>query len=107
MKGSDVLSRARELGDFSDLPGIFHVCDQFETDGSAYIVFDYPTGINMEKYLLTSGRIAEKDLIKMFRTLLVSLQKMQEKLDVFNMCRLAENSFLNRLLYLPVLCFVR
>lgn len=78
MKGSDVLSRARELGDFSDLPGIFHVCDQFETDGSAYIVFDYPTGINMEKYLLTSGRIAEKDLIKMFRTLLVSLQKMQE-----------------------------
>ena len=54
---AEALSRARELGDFSDLPGIFHVCDQFETEESAYIVFDYPTGTKLEEYLQTSGRI--------------------------------------------------
>lgn len=74
---AEALSRARELGDFSDLPGIFHVCDQFETEESAYIVFDYPTGTKLEEYLQTSGRIPEKKLSEMFCTLLDSLQKMQ------------------------------
>mgnify|MGYP000002040735 FL=1 len=75
---AEALSRARELGDFSDLTGIFHVCDQFETEESAYIVFDYPTGRNMEEYLRISGRISEKQLVGMFQTLLNCLQKIQE-----------------------------
>lgn len=75
---SQALSRARELGDFSDLPGIFHVCDQFETEESAYVVFDYPSGTNLEEYLRTSGRIPEKQLAVLFHTLLSCLQKIQE-----------------------------
>ena len=75
---AEALFRARELGDFAELPGIFHVCDQFETEESAYIVFDFPTGTRLEEYLLTSKRISEKKLVRMFQTLLICLQKMQD-----------------------------
>ena len=54
------------------------MCDQFETEESAYIVFDYPTGRNMEEYLRISGRISEKQLVGMFQTLMNCLQKIQE-----------------------------
>lgn len=75
---AEALSRARELGDFAELSGIFHVCDQFETEESAYVVFDFPTGTKLEEYLMTSRRIPEKKLPGMYRTLLICLQKMQE-----------------------------
>ena len=38
----EILFRARQLGDFSDMSGLCHVSDQFEAGDKAYIIYDYP-----------------------------------------------------------------
>lgn len=47
----EILFRARQLGDFSDMSGLCHVSDQFEAGDKAYIIYDYPEGICLEQYM--------------------------------------------------------
>lgn len=73
----EILFRARQLGDFSDLPGLCHVSDQFEYGDKAYIIYDYPEGISLEQYVGQKKRISEEELTEMFLPVLRNLQKLQ------------------------------
>lgn len=73
----EILFRARQLGDFSDMSGLCHVSDQFETGEKAYIVYDYPEGISLKQYMEQKKRISEEELTEMFLPVLRNLQKLQ------------------------------
>mgnify|MGYP004465161819 FL=1 len=73
----EILSRARQLGDFSDMPGLCHVSDQFEEKDKAYIIYDYPEGISLEEYFSGKKRLSEDELADMFLPILRNLDKLQ------------------------------
>ena len=73
----EILFRARQLGDFSDMSGLCHVSDQFEAGDKAYIIYDYPEGICLEQYMEQKKRISEEELTEMFLPVLRNLQKLQ------------------------------
>ncbi len=73
----ELLFKYRQLGDFSDIPGLCHVLDQFEEAGKAYIIADYPEGISIEQYLKQKKRISEDELTELFLPVIKTLDKLQ------------------------------
>lgn len=67
------LKEARTLRDFSGLPGIVKVLDQFEENGTACLVMEYLDGVTLKKYEAEKGRMpaeaAFRMMIPVIRTL--------------------------------------
>ena len=72
----EVLATARRLGDFSDIAGIFHVMDQFNSDGKSYVIFEKPCGNRMDKVLASSEKLSEIELYQAFDSLIKSLERL-------------------------------
>lgn len=73
-----ILERARRLSDFSELSDLFQVCDQFSAGEKTYIILEYPKGQCLNEVLISGKTVSEKTLDVMFRTLLKSLEKLEE-----------------------------
>lgn len=74
-----IFEKARRLGDFSDMPGIFQVSDdQFEEKNKGYMISQYPTGTCLKDLLSSEERVAELKICDMFGTLLNVLDRLQK-----------------------------
>ena len=69
------LKEARILGDFSGEPGIVHVLDYFEANGTAYIVMEFISGITLKQYVKTHGKMDAAELFQKIKPLLSALEK--------------------------------
>ena len=68
------LREARILKDFSDLPGIVHVLDYFEENGTAYIVMEYLEGETLTSYVEKHGnKLNAEVLLRRIMPLIESL----------------------------------
>ena len=72
----EILANARKLGDFSDMTGIFHVMDQFNSDGKSYVIFEKPCGNRMDKVLVVNEKLSEMELYQAFDSLIKSLERL-------------------------------
>ena len=70
---SRFLKEARILSDFSAQPGIVHVTDYFEANGTAYIVMSFLTGKTLRSCVEEEGRMDPDRLFSMVKPLLESL----------------------------------
>lgn len=74
-----IFEKARRLGDFSDMPGIFQVSDdQFEEKNKGYMISQYPIGTCLKDLLSSEERVAELKICDMFGTLLNVLDRLQK-----------------------------
>lgn len=71
-----ILAKARRLGDFSDMTGIFHVMDQFNSDGKSYVIFEKPCGNRMDKVLAVNEKLSEMELYQALDSLIKSLERL-------------------------------
>lgn len=72
----EILANARKLGDFSDMTGIFHVMDQFNSDGKSYVIFEKPCGNRMDKVLAVNEKLSEMELYQALDSLIKSLERL-------------------------------
>lgn len=73
-----ILARARRLSDFSELTGLFQVCDQFSEGEKSYIIMEYPKGQCLKEVLASEKKVSEKMLDTMFLPLLKTLEKLED-----------------------------
>ena len=74
-----IFEKARRLGDFLDVPGIFQVSDdQFVEKNKGYMISQYPTGTCLKDLLSSEEKIAELKICDMFTTLLKVLDRLQK-----------------------------
>ena len=69
------LKEARILSDFSSQPGIVHVTDYFEANGTAYIVMSFLTGKTLLTCVEEEGPMDPDRLFSMVKPLLGSLEQ--------------------------------
>lgn len=67
------LREARTIRDFSTLPGVAHILDYFEANGTAYIVMEYVEGETLAAHLKAQGTIPAEALFRLFLPLIDSL----------------------------------
>ena len=70
------LKEARNLTRFNQLPSIVSVRDFFYANNTAYIVMDYIDGESLKAYIKREGAMDARKVLKVFRPILESLEKM-------------------------------
>lgn len=70
------LKEARNLTRFNQLPSIVSVRDFFYANNTAYIVMDYIEGESLKTYIKREGAMDAREVLKVFRPILESLEKM-------------------------------
>ncbi|MBD8972520.1 MAG: serine/threonine protein kinase [Clostridiales bacterium] len=70
------LKEARNLTRFNQLPSIVSVRDFFYANNTAYIVMDYIEGESLKAYIKREGAMDAREVLKVFRPILESLEKM-------------------------------
>lgn len=73
------LNEAKTLSSFSNEPGLVHILDYFEENGTTYIVMNYIEGMTLENYIKLNGTSTWSQVIDMIIPILVSLDKLHEK----------------------------
>lgn len=73
------LQEARILSELSEIPGIVHIIDYFNENGTAYIVMDLVQGMSLEELLKRGKLFTEKELLSRFLPLIKSLSSVHEK----------------------------
>lgn len=69
------LKEARIISDFSQEPGIVHVTDQFEGNGTAYIVMNFVEGQTLKKYMENQNSMEPETAFRMMLPLMEVLDK--------------------------------
>lgn len=73
------LREARNLGMFSDLPGIVMVKDFFYENETAYIIMEYINGVTVKDHLTkVGGKMKHNDVIKMMKPVLEAMSSIHE-----------------------------
>ncbi len=70
------LEEARNLTRFNHLKAIVSVRDFFYANNTAYIVMDYIRGESLKSYIKRNGAMEAKEVLRIFRPVLESLEKM-------------------------------
>ena len=74
------LKEARILRDFSNLPGLAHILDYFEENGTAYIVMEYIDGVTLSRFLADHGGQMDPEI------LLRRMLPLMDSLDQIHRC---------------------
>ena len=72
------LREARILRDFSFLPGVVHIDEYFEENGTAYIVMEYVEGETLAQYMADRGKMPAREVFERFLPLIESLSRIHE-----------------------------
>ena len=72
------LREARILRDFSFLPGVVHIDEYFEENGTAYIVMEFVEGETLAAYMKKRGRMPAKEVFERFLPLVESLSRIHK-----------------------------
>ncbi len=75
----DFLKEAVIVGIFRQEPGIVHVTDHFQENGTAYLVMEYIEGRNLKQYLTEYGRYSDEELVQKMFPVLSVLKKVHAK----------------------------
>lgn len=73
------LKEAKVLCQFQNEPGIVHILDYFEENGTAYIVMNYIEGITLERFIKKNGNMNFVEVLNLIRPVLEILRKLHEK----------------------------
>ena len=72
------MDEARNVSQFSEMPGIVSVKDFFYENETAYIVMEYIDGLSLKDYLQKQGRLPEADALRILRPVLDALVRVHE-----------------------------
>ncbi|MDO4176826.1 MAG: serine/threonine-protein kinase [Bacillota bacterium] len=75
------LDEARMIVQFNKLPGVIHVNDYMEENGTAYIVMEFVEGVVLEEYLKgrVGGRLSAEEAIRIGQKLAEALYEIHSK----------------------------